>query len=151
MHHASCMLQIYYHFWIHRWPFHISWDSQCSLPAQSTYACLDDLVKHSVYPAAQVLHLGNKMNLWDWDRILGFPQSRSLYICSPFECLMSDSQLSTIGNSAPPAPTFLRFWPPVLAKLEGFCLWPFFRNIITSFDNCEKARKGFATYLWQCL
>ena len=145
MHHAC---YISYHFWIHRWPFHISWDSQSSFFVQSTYACLGDLVKHSVYPAAQVLHLGNwDRNLWDWDRILGFPQSRSLMV--PLYLLPYLTM--SISNRAPPAPTFLRFWPPVIAKLEDFCLWPFFRNIITSFDNCEKARKGFATYLWQCL
>ncbi len=74
-----------------------------------------------------------------------------LYLLPVWWCLIWFTIIFTISNKAPPAPTFLRFWPPVLAKLEGFCLWPFCRNIITGFNNCEKARKGFATYLWQCL
>ena len=102
MHHASCIMHhacyISYHFWIHRWPFHISWDSQSSFFVQSTYACLGDLVKHSVYPAAQVLHLGNwDRNLWDWDRILGFPQSRSLmvplYLLPVWRCQLATGHL----------------------------------------------------------
>ena len=85
-HHASCMLHFLSFLDSSLARSHLTWDSRSLLPAQDTYACLGDLVKHSVYPAAQVLHLGNKMNLWDWDRILRrilrFPQSGSLYICS---------------------------------------------------------------------
>ena len=67
----------------------------------------------------------------------GSPQSRSLMV--PLYLLPCLTM--SISKRAPPAPTFLRFWPPVLAKLEDFCLWPFFRNIITSFDNCRKGAK----------